>query len=133
MQSLLKFIIITVVVCSSVELQAQVISGPNGKIISAATAAGLFTTNGGNTDPIALIDGVTNGSSGTWVEYFFEDAFYFTFDQAYNVDEFRLWNDRGVPDAGIGDFTLRFHDGSPHFEESKDPLAISMVRMNRTG
>ncbi len=101
-------------------VNAALIDGPSGSILSnVSTTANLIDSGaGGATGPgaaNALIDGVVGGAAGTFIE--FDDAlpsvtFSFNFDQSYDVSEFLLWNDRGVADAGIGNFSLSFFDSS---------------------
>lgn len=95
---------------------AVMISGPS-QIVSATTTATLVNNAGGALTPHpALVDNIKTGAAGTFVEFPAAElpsvSFTFQFDQAYNINEFKLWNDRGARDSGIDAFQLHFFDSS---------------------
>jgi hypothetical protein len=97
--------------------QAALIDGPSGSILlNATTTTTLLNTAGGATGPNgsnALLDGFTDGTAGTFVEFHNPPptiSFSFNFDQAYDIGQFLLWNDRGQADSGIFNFGIDFFD-----------------------
>ncbi len=97
---------------------AATIDGPGGQITQVTADNVVYTGSAGSTDPHALIDGDATGDSGTFVQFnlgFAPNAsdpavFTLTLSQPFDVDAFKLWNDRGTPDASVDAFTLRFLD-----------------------
>ena len=100
-------------VCCTASTQAIPITGPvGGQIFSVATTAPLNTINGGSLSPDAVIDTDITGVAGTFNEWNFNgvETYTFTLNGLYDITQFRLWNDRGVADSGIGNFDLIFKD-----------------------
>ncbi len=97
-------------------VHAATLTGSNGSITGVTTTAPLHQPNMGSLNPNALIDGNITGNANTFVEYLFSpsetETFSFTLSQAFDVNQFLLWNDRGVADSGLKDFTLNFFDSS---------------------
>lgn len=87
------------------------ITGPaGGQIFAVTTTAPLNAVNGGSLLPDAVVDTDITGAAGTFNEWNFQgvETYTFTLNALYNITDFRLWNDRGVPDSGIGNFDLIF-------------------------
>ncbi len=89
---------------------AQTISGSNGGIQSVTTPLPLESLGVSSEEPGALIDGVIDGTPGSFVAWRPPHTFTYALAQNRNVVEFRLWNDRNQLDSGIGDFSLVFRD-----------------------
>jgi len=110
-----SFALGSVIFCSAV--QAVILDGPSGSILmNATTTATLINNAGGAIGPSgsnALLDGLKGSTAGTFVEFINPPptiSFTFNFDQAYDITQFYLWNDRGALDAGIDNFELQFFD-----------------------
>lgn len=107
------------------------------QILSVTTTATIVNSVGGSTNPAALLDGDISGASGTFVELHVNQLpgalFRFEFDAMYDVEEFKLWNDRGAPDSGIDGFRLHFLDDQQTLIGSTGVLNASAIhRGNNT-
>lgn len=101
------------IACCGASVLAAPITGPGGEITGATTTTTLINNAGGCTGSGAAncsIDGNISGNSNSFVEFGFSNSETFTYslNGLYSVSQFLLWNDRGQPDSGIGNFDLVF-------------------------